>query len=391
MKKITLFITAILITIIFSACGNEGPIRDEEVSSDPKTQTTITVPIEITESVSESTHDTASVITTEVTTETIETTQETIPIETKPVLQEKDTITIEDKCEFFLDAYQITKDVIPPAPGSYYTHYEADEGKAYVDIIIAYKNLETTSINAEKVAVGSLVYSGQYVYEGFSIIEKDSRSSFTYSNITDIAPLTAEYIHLLFAVPEVIMGSENAIEATLNIAGEAYSIMVREGPVGQISVEDISETAVERTSGQVSEKEMVNTNNSLFFVDFVNITNDVLPPAPSSFYTHYEAEAGKIFVDICFAYTSLHNAGINADKVISAKLIYAGKYEYTGFSTIEKESRGSFTYSNITNIAPLCTEYIHYLFSVPQEIESSDDSIEIQFGLDGNEYSFVVR
>ena len=76
---------------------------------------------------------------------------------------------------------------------------------------------------------------------------------------------------------------------------------------------------------------------------------------------------------------------------MSAMLTYAGKYEYTGFSMIEESNRGDFTYSNITSIAPLTTEYLHYLCEVPAEAETSSEAIEIEFVIGGNTYSYKVR
>ena len=58
---------------------------------------------------------------------------------------------------------------------------------------------------------------------------------------------------------------------------------------------------------------------------------------------------------------------------------------------IEEDSRGDFTYSNITNISPLSTEYIHYLFEVPEEVKSSTESVVVTFTVDGNTYTYTVR
>ena len=51
----------------------------------------------------------------------------------------------------------------------------------------------------------------------------------------------------------------------------------------------------------------------------------------------------------------------------SCTLLFASKYRYTGFSVIEEDNREDFTYSNITSISPLTTEYLHYLFEIPDE------------------------
>ena len=114
----------------------------------------------------------------------------------------------------------------------------------------------------------------------------------------------------------------------------------------------------------ISVGEEMTTDTCEFSIDSINITNDVMPPQPADYYSHYEAPSGKVYVDVCFAYTNTSEKDVSADEVISAKLKYANKYDYTGFSMIEEDSRGDFTYSNITNISPLSTEYIHYLFEI---------------------------
>ena len=302
----------------------------------------------------------------------------------------QETVTLADTCEFFVDYTNITDDVMPPQPGSWYTHYEAEDGKVYVDICVAYKNLGTTDESADEIMNATLIYGGKYQYTGFSMIEENSRGDFTYSNITSVAPLSQEYLHYLFEVPAEIEGSEGALTILLNIGGNKYSVVVREGIEGEVA--SLNENAVAKTSGSVKNGEIIAVMNACeFYVDYSNITADVMPPQPGDWYTHYEAEDGKVYVDFCVAYKNWKTTNVGADDVISAKLTYAGKYEYTGFSMIEENSRGDFTYSNITSIAPLATEYVHYLFAVPAEVDTSSESVEITFTIGGNTYTYTVR
>lgn len=302
----------------------------------------------------------------------------------------QETITIADACEFYVDYTNITDDVMPPQPGSWYTHYEAEDGKVYVDLCVAYKNLGTTDQSADEIMNATLIYGGKYQYTGFSMIEENSRGDFTYSNITSVSPLSQEYLHYLFEVPAEVETSEGALTILLNIEGNKYSVVVREGIEGEVA--SLNENAVAKTSGSVKDGEVIAVmNNCEFYVDYSNITADVMPPQPGNWYTHYEAEDGKVYVDFCVAYKNWKPTNVGADDVISAKLTYAGKYEYTGFSMIEENSRGDFTYSNITSIAPLSTEYVHYLFAVPAEVETSSESVEITFTIGGNTYTYTVR
>ena len=303
---------------------------------------------------------------------------------------EQQTVSIPDTCEFYVDYTNITNDVVPPKANGWYSHYEAEKGKAYVDFCIAYKNLSSTDQSADDILHATLIYGGKYQYSGFSMIEEDNRSDFTYSNITSIAPLSTEYLHYLFEVPDEVQSSSGDLAIFFTLGGNSYTVAVREGTAGEVSA--VNENAVAKTSGSVKKGDIIAiVNDCEFFVDSSSITHDVVPSNPGSWYSHYEADDGKAYVDFCIGYKNWHQKKVAADDVLSATLVYAGKYEYKGFSMIEEENRSDFTYSNITSIAPLCTEYLHYLFEVPDEVSTSSESVEIKFTIGGNEYSYKVR
>lgn len=303
---------------------------------------------------------------------------------------EDETITIEDICEFSVDYTNITDDVVPPSPDSWYTHYQADQDKKYVDLCIAYKNLGTSNVDADDVGSAILIFADKYKYVGSSMIEEDNRGDFTYSNITSISPLSIEYIHYLFEIPDEVADSEGNLDVVLTIDERDYLISVREGETGDILTPDPK--AVMKLSGSIGKGEIIVIPNVCeFYIDYSDITKDVVPKNPDDWYSHYEADEGKVYVDICFAYKNWEAKRVIAGDVISADLRYASKYEYKGSSMIEEDNRGDFTYSNITGISPLCTEYIHYLFAVPEEVQNSEEPIEITFTIGKNTYTYSVR
>lgn len=382
MKRSSLLIITAVLVLCLTACGS-SPAGDSTIDNSEGSSTGASEPNDIEGTLSEESED--------VDVSTPSTPEEDVPpVADVPVISLGDTVSVDEKCEFSLDYVNITNDVLPPKPGSWYSHYEADDGKVYVDICIAYKNLKTGDVDADEVMSGTLTYSGQYQYSGFSIIEEDSRSNFTYSNITSIAPLSTEYVHYLFSVPEEVQTGTGAADAILVIAGEEYKVIVKEGDTGTIASGGAESTS-QKKGGDVALEETIATSNAEFFIDYVNITNDVLPPKPGSWYSHYEADDGKVYVDFCIGYKNTSGNNVGADEVMSAKLKYADKYDYTGFSMIEEDSRSNFTYSNITSIAPLNTEYVHYLFEVPEEVQSSSDSIVISFKIDDGDFTYTVR
>lgn len=141
----------------------------------------------------------------------------------------------------------------------------------------------------------------------------------------------------------------------------------------------------------VDDGDVLTSKNSEFYIEYSNVTYKVTPPNPASYYRYYEADDGSVYVDVCFAYKNLASNDVDADEIINATLTYAGNYSYTGFTTIEEDNRGDFTYTNIRSVSPLSTEYIHYLFELPEEAYSSGKSIVVDFQIDGNYFTYTVR
>ena len=138
-----------------------------------------------------------------------------------------DKVTVKDVCEFNIDYINITSDVLPPNQDNWYTHYEAEIGKKYVDICIAYKNLCDRAVDADEVGGIFLSYANKYHYTGFSIIEEDNRSDLASSNIRSIDPLNIAYLHYLIEIPKEAADGTESLVATLTVQSNSYIIKVR--------------------------------------------------------------------------------------------------------------------------------------------------------------------
>ena len=296
----------------------------------------------------------------------------------------------EDEAEFTIESIELTRKVEPPKKSGYYRYYEADSGKIYVDMIVEYKNLSSSSIEADEVITSAkLKYQDKYEYTGFSSIEEDNRSDFTYTNITSIDPLTTEYLHYLFAIPEEAETSGGKIDIIFTIGESEYLVTGRDG---NVSKEETSTSKKEKNKEIALNDVQTVSGVGEFKIISADITKKVEPPKKSGYYSYYAADDGKVYVDICIQYKNLSNDNIVADEIINgATLYYNEKYEYTGFTIIEEDNRSDFTYANITNVAPLTTEYLHYLVSVPEEVSSSSSSIKLSFGIGNSTYIYNLR
>lgn len=138
------------------------------------------------------------------------------------------TYTIQDLCEFTINYADLKKEVLPPNPVSAYTYYPEEDGKTYIDLSISIKNLRTTARIADDFGVVKAICGKGYEYDSFSIIEESNGGNFTYTNITNIDPLSTGVVHYLAKIPnEIADDASIGITLDINILGNDYSFTVR--------------------------------------------------------------------------------------------------------------------------------------------------------------------
>ena len=295
---------------------------------------------------------------------------------TAPILTVGETVTIDGACEFHVDQVTITED-----PDFY---FDAEEGRSYVDFCITYQHLAGHNIKANQVIDGKLIYSGQYEYSGVAVACEEDGSSWSYAHTVQMGLSDTRQVHYFFSVPKEVQDSGRMVELHMNIRDNEYRVIVREGEKGTVPG---SPDSIEKTSGAVADGELVTTGAGEFYIEHAEFTKKVMPPSPNTGYNYYEAEDGKIYLDICIAYKNLSNKQIVANKAVSASL----KQAEAQTTVTEQLERSMFDYSNTVSVLPLCTEYIHWIFQVPEEMASGKEELTVSLKIDGKRYTYSVK
>lgn len=298
---------------------------------------------------------------------------------TAPILAVGETVTIDGMCEFHVNQVEITEH-----PEHY---YEAREGKTYVEFCITYQHLADYTINANNIMKGKLIYSGLYEY-GFDDIvqEEEGSGSWNRAHTVKIGQSDTKKVRYFFTVPKELQESSRMVELNVNIRGNDYRVIVRDGDKGSVPGREDG-IAPDKISGAVMDGEVVVTDNVEFYVEYSEFAKDVIPPNPGMGYNHYPAEDGKILLDFCIAYTNRGTKNITAHKAVSAKLKQAEAQVYTA----EEGNRSMFDSPSLVNILPLCTEYVHWIFQIPEEMATNDEPLTISFKVDGKNYTYSVK
>ncbi len=136
----------------------------------------------------------------------------------------------------------------------------------------------------------------------------------------------------------------------------------------------------------------IKTDDMEVTINKIEFSYDVKPDDTNSFYTHYPAEEGNVYIHIDTDVKNLSKQGLECDDILTVIADYNDGYKYDGNPVVEDASLG-FTYANITSIDPLKTLGVHFLISCPEEVEESDNPLFLTFKLSGTNdiYKYTIR
>lgn len=181
-----------------------------------------------------------------------------------------------------------------------------------------------------------------------------------------------------------------SLQAEVNaLREENKSLKEQLAAVPEAAPDANKETATPQQGTPISVGESIITEDVEITINKVELSYDVLPDNTSGFYTHYEADAGNVYIHLDVDVKNLRKQNLRCDNILSATADYNDGYTYSGFAAPEDSSTG-FTYANITSIKPLETLGIHYLFKCPQEVEESTNPLFIIIEPESSNDSYIL-
>ncbi|WP_192451693.1 hypothetical protein [Candidatus Galacturonibacter soehngenii] len=159
---------------------------------------------------------------------------------------------------------------------------------------------------------------------------------------------------------------------------------------GNTDVEVEKEEVGTEEVAQIQIGDTIQTEKAEITIKNIEFSYDVLPDDTSSFYTHYPADEGNVYIHIDTDVKNTQKQNLNIDEIMSVEANYNNGYKYNS-SPVPEDSSTGFTYANITSIKPLDTLGVRFLISCPQEVEESDNSLVLTLTIDKENYSYTVR
>ncbi len=134
-----------------------------------------------------------------------------------------DTLVSEEYAEITINSVEYLNILNPSNPDGYYNYYEVkDSNNIYLVLDVTVKNLKANSLDADRVMRVEGIYDDKYMYDGFSVIEEDDGSDFSYTNMTNIEPLKTARMYYLIDMPKEVQ--EGKVELKINMNGKMFSL-----------------------------------------------------------------------------------------------------------------------------------------------------------------------
>ena len=169
------------------------------------------------------------------------------------------------------------------------------------------------------------------------------------------------------------------------LAVSAFLILCLSGCTNESASGDSSSQTEENSAPAAAIGDTVTIDDTFeFHLEYVNITKE-----PE---LYYPAEKGKVYVDFCLSCKNIGSEETSIHEIISGTLVYSGTYKYAG-SLMEEEGDDRFLSKTYYDswLDPQGTAYLHYLFTAPEEVLSSDRMLEINTAICDSDYRILVR
>lgn len=136
--------------------------------------------------------------------------------------------------------------------------------------------------------------------------------------------------------------------------------------------------------------DIITTDRMEITIKKIELSYDVLPNDTSSFYTHYPADPGNVYIHIDTDIKNLQKQNLACDDIMTIKADYNNGFTYDSITIPEDKSTG-FTYANITSIKPLETFGVRFLIDCPQEVDETENPLVLLFNVDKQNFKYVIR
>ncbi len=146
----------------------------------------------------------------------------------------------------------------------------------------------------------------------------------------------------------------------------------------------------ENTVQTVNAGNIIMSDSMEIKINRVELTYDVLPDDTSSFYTHYEASAGKVFIAVDASITNKTTQNLKCDKIGQIVANYNNGSTYPGLIVV-KASKTELTNAYGISIAPSETKGIKWLVECPEEVKTSSNPLFLEFTISNGKYKLVIR
>ncbi len=161
-----------------------------------------------------------------------------------------------------------------------------------------------------------------------------------------------------------------------------------------------AETAETQQPKDITSEEVIKTKTKQITLHKIEFSNELKPAPVKEIYniyyptansgTHYYAEKGNVYIHIIMSVKNLDKYRLPCSEVTTVTAYYDGSNKYLG-TPVAGDSNTGFYSAFTASIPPGETRNMSILIEVPEEVETSNKPLFLDFTVDGSEYRLKMR
>ena len=142
---------------------------------------------------------------------------------------------------------------------------------------------------------------------------------------------------------------------------------------------------------KIKDGDVIKTDNLEFTLKKVELTYQVKPKDTSGYYRTYEADSGKIYINVVGDYYNKSKRDVCIRDLFIPSADFNNGYQYEGFAVVEDGN--SFTWASSYLVCePLATCRYHGLIECPEVVKTQTDApLFVTFKIEGTTYQYDIR
>ena len=299
-------------------------------------------------------------------------------------------ITVSDTIDFTIISNRVTDVIVPMKANVGYSSYNVKSNSEYIEVVANITNISNDKLKViDKLKSKMLVNNEEYDV----IIDVESLSGKEFNSNIELEKDQSQLCHFVIELDDSVLKVGTKLNLIIAIEEEEYKYNMK-------FMKDSENVMANGSSinlsymGKDIRNDLINIPDlCTFTVRDYKFTKKVVPSIEVGSYRYFLAGEGKVYFDLRVNVTNTSKNKVLQNEMLGyITLVYKNNSEYTLSKIVEENSGTNLNNQTDSNyISPDELLTYHIICEVPEDVAKSDNSLYVNFFINGENYIYKIR